>query len=74
MLYVENSIIPVPIITMVKFVSYNCNSIRNNVEIVKSLFEKADVIFLQEIMLSKSDLPLLNDFNEQFQYTAFVKI
>lgn len=58
---------------MVKCVSYNCNSIRNNIETVKSLFTKSDIIFLQELMLSKSDLPMLNDINDQFQHIAYVK-
>ena len=57
---------------MITFVTYNCNSIRNNSETVKSLFDKADVILLQELMLCKSDLPLLNDFHERFNHIAFV--
>lgn len=58
---------------MVKCISYNCNSIRNNSEIVKELLNKTDILFLQEIMLSKSDLGLLNDFNENFECVGFVK-
>ena len=58
---------------MVKCVTYNCNSIRNNSENVRSLFNTADIILLQEIMLSRSDLPLLNDFNDDFDNIAFVK-
>ena len=56
-----------------KIVSYNCNSVRNNVEIVKSLFVDADILLLQELMLEKRDLGFLNDLNENFNYTAFVK-
>lgn len=56
-----------------KCVSYNCNSIRNNSEIVRALLENNDLLFLQELMLSKSDLPLLNDFNENFANIAYVK-
>ena len=58
---------------MVKCISYNCNSIRNNSEIVKDLLNKTDILFLQEIMLCKSDLGLLNDFNEDFECVGFVK-
>ena len=54
-------------------VSYNCNSIRNNSEIVKVLMENNDLVFLQEIMLNRSDLPILHDFNENFSNFAFVK-
>ena len=41
---------------MIKITSYNCNSIQNNCEIVKSLLRDTDVLLLQEIMLEKSDL------------------
>ena len=58
---------------MIKFVSYNCNSVRKNAETVKNLLEKSDVVFLQELMLSKSDLPLLYDFHEDFDHVGFVK-
>ena len=56
-----------------KCVSYNCNSVRNNAEIVKVLLENNDMVFLQELMLNKSDLPLLHEFNENFTHIAFVK-
>ena len=58
---------------MVKCTSYNCNSIRNNSEIVKALLQSSDIVFLQEIMLNRSDLFLLNDFHPDFKYAAFVK-
>ena len=56
-----------------KCVSYNCNSVRNNSEIVKAILKDNDMIFLQELMLNKSDLPLLDEFNENFIHIAFVK-
>ena len=58
---------------MVKFVSYNCNSVRNNSEIVKAILKNSDILFLQELMLSKSDLPLLHDFDDDFRNVAFVR-
>ena len=58
---------------MIKAVSYNCNSVRKHAEIVKNLLNKADVVFLQELMLSKSDLPILYDFHEDFDHAAYVK-
>ena len=58
---------------MVNIVSYNCNSIRNNADIVKSLFTDSDVVMLQELMLEKRDLCVLNDFNKDFKHIAFVK-
>ena len=57
---------------MIKVASFNCNSVRNNAETVKSLLENYDLVFLQELMLSKSDLVVLNDFNKNFQNIAFV--
>ena len=57
---------------MMRLVSYNCNSIRNNAENVKNLLDENDV-FLQEIMLSKSDLPLLFHYNNDFDHIAYVK-
>ena len=54
-------------------VSYNCNSIRNNSEIVKALMENNDLVFLQEIMLNRSALPILHDFNENFSHVACSK-
>ena len=56
-----------------KIVSYNCNSVRNNVEIVKSLFADADILLLQELMLEKRDIGFLNDLNENFKCIAFVR-
>ena len=57
----------------IKCISYNCNSIRNNSEIVKELLNKSDILFLQEIMLCKSDLGILKDFNEDFECIGYVK-
>ena len=58
---------------MIKFASYNCNSVRKSVETVKNLLDKSDVVFLQELMLSKSDLPILYEFHEDFDHVGFVK-
>ncbi len=41
---------------MARIVSYNCNSVRNNIEAVKLLTMEYDIILLQEIMLLKDDL------------------
>ena len=58
---------------MIRLISFNCNSIRNNSEIVKGLLDNTDILFLQEIMLCRSDLALLNDFNEDFESVGYVK-
>ena len=58
---------------MIRIVTYNCNSVRNNMEIVKSLLDCSDVVMLQELMLNKDDLPLLNDIHKDFVNIAFVR-
>ena len=58
---------------MLRCVSYNCNSVRNNANIVKALLDTSDIVFLQELMLNKSDLGVLNDFHKDFRHTAYVK-
>ena len=58
---------------MVRLVSYNCNSVRKNAENVMKLLSENDIVFLQEIMLSKSDLPLLYDLDRDFDHIAYVK-
>ena len=58
---------------MLKCVTYNCNSVRNNSEVVKSILKIADVVLLQELMLSKSDLSILNTFDRDFDNVAFVQ-
>ena len=57
---------------MARIATYNCNSIRNNSEIVKSLLLNVDILFLQELMLEKRDLSILNDFNDDFRHVAYV--
>ena len=58
---------------MLRCVTYNCNSIRNNSEVVKYLLSSFAIVFLQEIMLNKADLPILNEYHNDFEHVAFVK-
>ena len=58
---------------MARIVSYNCNSIRNNSETVKFLLANFDIVVLQEIMLEKRDIGILNDFNPNFKHIVSVK-
>ena len=46
---------------------------RNNYENVRNLLSNFDIICLQELMLCKSDLHLLNELNVDFENVAFVK-
>lgn len=58
---------------MMRIISYNCNSVRNNFEIVQSLLLDSDILFLQELMLERRDLHVLNDLNVDFNHIAFVR-
>ena len=58
---------------MVRCASYNCNSVRNNWEIVKDLLNCNDIVFLQELILNKKDLPILNDLHKDFRHIAYAK-
>ena len=55
-----------------KCVTYNCNSVRNNAEIVKGLLDDCDILFLQELMLLKPDVPFLFSLSEEFNNVACV--
>ena len=55
---------------MASVVSYNCNSLRNDFEIVKSLTLNFDIVCLQEIRLYQEDLRLINKINPNFDYIA----
>ena len=52
--------------TNLRIISFNCQSFRSNISIVKLLLEKCDVLFLQEILLTQftaNELDQLNDNN-----------
>ena len=51
-------------------VSYNCNSVRNNVETVRILTNEYDIILLQELMLLKQDVHFLKSINDSFDCIA----
>ena len=57
----------------VRFCSYNCNSVRAHFENVRNIMTNCDIIFLQEILLCKSDLPILDELNDDFQKIAYVQ-
>ena len=58
---------------MSRIVSYNCNSVRNNVRTIIILTQDYDIILLQEIMLLKEDLNILKTINESFDVIACVE-
>ena len=54
-----------------KVASFNCNSIRKNVEIVKNLLHDNDIVLLQEIIITYSEIDFLNRINDEF-HCSFV--
>ena len=54
-------------------VTFNCNSIRNNKEIVKNILKEADVVCLQELMINKGDLDVLDSLDSNFNNISFAK-
>lgn len=57
----------------IRITSFNCNSVRGSIEVVRNLTKNFDIVLLQEIMLLSADLPILNDINENFNVIAQVK-
>ena len=51
---------------MIRCVSFNCHSLRNNIDIVNYLVESHDVILLQELMISECDVGILECLNDDY--------
>ena len=58
---------------MIQIASFNCNSIRRNVDTVRSLLKSNDFVALQELMICESDVEFLSTIDNEFYYHAFVK-
>lgn len=52
---------------MFRIVSYNCNSFRNNIDIIKLLLDKYDIVLLQELMLLNEDINLVKDLHPDWE-------
>ena len=55
---------------MIKFLTFNCRSLRKNNHIVYNLCKKYDIIALQETFLPKQESDLLGAVHPSFQYVA----
>ena len=53
-----------------KVTSYNCNSLRKQVDLVRELMTYNDVILLQEIILTNDDLDVLSSINSEFDFSV----
>ena len=51
-------------------VSYNCNSVRKNVDMISLFMRNCDIIFLQEIILLDHVLSFLGQISGEFNYIA----
>ena len=58
---------------VIRISSYNCNSVRANFENVRNIMSDCDVVCLQELLLCKSDLPILDELNDDFEKIAYVE-
>ena len=55
---------------IIKVISYNCNSLRKNVDTVRKLLDGCDVLLLQEIMLVEEDIGIISQINEEIIFVA----
>ena len=49
-----------------KIISYNCQSFKSNIDIVKELLHKCDVLFLQETLIDDNNFSLLDQIDDDF--------
>ena len=52
----------------IKFCSYNCHSLRKNIDLVRVLVEDNDVLLLQEIILLEEDISILDSVCNDTEY------
>lgn len=57
---------------MLKIVSFNCNSLRKRMDTVRDLAQQYDIICLQELLIFKENLFLLNEIDSNFDHVSFV--
>ena len=52
----------------IKMASFNCNSVRNSLDIVMQLLRENDIVLLQEIMLIEDDVGILKDIDSNYDF------
>lgn len=57
---------------MLKLVSYNCNSFRNNVHNIKNLLIGYDIVIIQELLMLREDLPFIDTIDSNFESISYV--
>ena len=58
---------------MLRVVSYNCNSIRSKIDVIRELMVDHDIVLIQELLLLEEDIGILDDIHHDFNYTACLK-
>ena len=53
---------------MVKLCSYNCNSLRNSIDIVRDLLNENDILFLQETLIYATDSNYVKRIDNRFNF------
>lgn len=48
---------------MLDIVTFNCNSVRNNIGIVKTLLANYDIVLLQELMILRDDISIIKNID-----------
>ena len=52
----------------IKIVSFNCNSVRKNVDTIRELIDNYDIVCLQETFLSKNDTAFINGLRQDINF------
>ena len=47
-------------------ISFNCNSIRKNIDIVDKMLKNCDLLFLQETIITSDQLNSISNINREF--------
>ena len=56
--------------SFIKLASFNCNSLRNSLDVVLELLNENDIVVLQEIMLLEDDIGFINNISHNCDFTV----
>ena len=51
---------------IIKITTFNCNSIRNKVDIIRDILSYSDLLLCQEIVLLEDECDFLNQIDDEF--------
>ena len=54
------------IINKVRIVSYNCNSIRSEIDVIREILTRCDILLCQEIILPEEEISFVNGIDHDF--------